>query len=174
MYLGSAAASNASYFLSPNLTAPGGNKSKTALTPIVKALREGMPSVGIKEDTLLFVVCVDAFDWGVNDRDLESGRLQDEFMGLEVRSKGTSRGGPGKGMVDARLTGDVFVVKAESLDEALWKIGGAAVGLRLVQLASVRQLSFFMCSISSRFRYRANVKNQTDFSRTFADNRYID
>ncbi|KAF8184760.1 hypothetical protein BJ912DRAFT_973913 [Pholiota molesta] len=136
MYLGSAAASNASYFLSPNITAPGGNKSKTALTPIVKALREGMPSVGIKEDTLLFVVCVDAFDWGVNDRDLESGRPQDEFMGLEVRSKGTSRGGPGKGMVDARLTGDVFVVKAESLDEALWKIGGAAVGLRLVQLAS--------------------------------------
>lgn len=119
-----------------------------------------MPSVGIKEDTLLFVVCVDAFDWGVNDRDLESGRTQDGFMGLEVKSKGISRGGPGKGMVDARLTGDVFVVKAESLDEALWKTGGAAVGLRLVQLASVRQLSLFMCFISRRLRYRANMKNR--------------
>ena len=34
--------------------------------------------------------------------------------------------------------GDVFVVKAACLDMALWKIGGAAVALRLVQLANVR------------------------------------
>ncbi|KAF8962103.1 beach-domain-containing protein [Flammula alnicola] len=86
MYLGSAAASNASTQM-----------------PIVKALREGMPSVGLKEETVLFVVAPGEFSWGV---------------------------------VDARLSGDVFVVKAESLDVALWKIGGAAVGLRLVQLAS--------------------------------------
>jgi len=39
--------------------------------------------------------------------------------------------------LNATLCGDVFVVKAESSDVALWKIGGAAVGLRLVQLAFV-------------------------------------
>ncbi|KAG6865427.1 hypothetical protein C0991_002665 [Blastosporella zonata] len=33
--------------------------------------------------------------------------------------------------------GDVFVVKAACLDMALWKIGGAAVALRLVQVANV-------------------------------------
>ncbi|KAF9479125.1 beach-domain-containing protein [Pholiota conissans] len=128
MYLGSAASSHAS-FLSPKSANANGTKS-SALMPIVKALREGMPSVGIKENTLLFVVCVDAFDWGVNNQELGSGRL------LELEVKPKSSGGPGKGQVDEKLLGDVFVVKAESLDEALWKIGGAAVGLRLIQLAS--------------------------------------
>lgn len=37
-----------------------------------------------------------------------------------------------------RPEGDVFVVKAACLDMALWKIGGAAVALRLVQMANVR------------------------------------
>jgi hypothetical protein len=35
------------------------------------------------------------------------------------------------------IQGDVFVVKAACLDMALWKIGGAAVVLRLVQMANV-------------------------------------
>jgi hypothetical protein len=35
------------------------------------------------------------------------------------------------------MEGDVFVVKAACLDMALWKIGGAAVSLRLVQVANV-------------------------------------
>ena len=38
--------------------------------------------------------------------------------------------------------GDVVVIKAATIDMALWKIGGAAVGLRLVQLANVRHYSF--------------------------------
>lgn len=37
-----------------------------------------------------------------------------------------------------RATGDVFTVKAACLDMALWKIGGAAIVLRLVDLANVR------------------------------------
>jgi hypothetical protein len=36
-----------------------------------------------------------------------------------------------------KMEGDVFVVRAACLDMALWKIGGAAVALRLVQVANV-------------------------------------
>jgi hypothetical protein len=38
---------------------------------------------------------------------------------------------------EVEVVGDVFVVKAACLDSALWKIGGAAVALKLVQLAKV-------------------------------------
>ena len=48
----------------------------------------------------------------------------------------------GNGELDGEIEGDVFTVKAECLDVALWKISGAAVVLRLVQLASVSLLLF--------------------------------
>lgn len=40
------------------------------------------------------------------------------------------------------VNGDVYVVKAACLDEALWRLGGAAVAMRLVQLAKVANLRF--------------------------------
>jgi len=50
-----------------------------------------------------------------------------------------STGGDERGdEVEAR--GDVFVVKAACMDSALWKIGGAAVALKLVQLAKVSEI----------------------------------
>ena len=39
--------------------------------------------------------------------------------------------------------GDVFVAQAKCLDMAMWKIGGAAVALRLVQLANVSYMDFY-------------------------------
>ena len=39
---------------------------------------------------------------------------------------------------DATLVSDVFIARCNGLDLAMWEIGGAAVALRLVQLASVR------------------------------------
>jgi len=48
---------------------------------------------------------------------------------------------PVKGLLkEVESQGNMFTVKATTLDMALWKIGGAAVALRLVQLAQV--LSF--------------------------------
>ncbi len=38
------------------------------------------------------------------------------------------------------VQGDVYVVKAKCLDNALWRVGGVAVALRLVQVAQVRFL----------------------------------
>ena len=49
--------------------------------------------------------------------------------------------GCGMGTLNGEVEGDVFTVKAECLDVALWKIGGAAVVLRLVQLATVSCLT---------------------------------
>ncbi|OSD07923.1 beach-domain-containing protein [Trametes coccinea BRFM310] len=40
------------------------------------------------------------------------------------------------GLGDAALEGDVFVARCNGLDLAMWEIGGAAVALRLVQLAN--------------------------------------
>ncbi|EEB97071.1 hypothetical protein MPER_03688 [Moniliophthora perniciosa FA553] len=42
-----------------------------------------------------------------------------------------------------KVTGDIYVIKAHCLDNALWKIGGAAVTLRLVQVASVSSTSIY-------------------------------
>ncbi|KAH9476097.1 Beige protein-like protein 1 [Psilocybe cubensis] len=121
MYLNSASStgSNQSSIRSP----PGGVtvKGKGSQSPIVKALREGMSSMGLKDESVVFIVASEDFEWGV-DGDGDS-TIKDS-IGVDV------------GMRNAKLVGDVFVVKAESLDVALWKIGGAAVGLRLVQLAS--------------------------------------
>ncbi|KAG6843353.1 hypothetical protein H0H93_001298 [Arthromyces matolae] len=43
-----------------------------------------------------------------------------------------------RGLEKFKNEGDVFVVKAACLDMALWKIGGAAVALRLVQVANTQ------------------------------------
>ena len=51
---------------------------------------------------------------------------------------------PIKGLLkEVESQGNVFTVKAMTLDMALWKIGGAAVALRLVQLAQVLFVCFY-------------------------------
>ena len=50
------------------------------------------------------------------------------FNNLSIEVEGWKPG-------ELEAQGDVFLIKAASLDSALWKIGGAAVGLKLVQLA---------------------------------------
>lgn len=105
----------------------------------------------------MFVVAPAEFGWGV-----EGGLGSDAYataaspdvllLSPDVRSPrgATARAGGGassgnvKGRLNTVLCGDVFVVKAESLDVALWKIGG---GLRLVQLASVYSV------FTGHFRY---------------------
>lgn len=58
---------------------------------------------------------------------------------LNTRQVGPSVAVPVNGFTrQFKNEGDVFVVKAACLDMALWKIGGAAVVLRLVQVANVR------------------------------------
>ena len=133
---------------------PGSKMMKSAQTPIVKVLREGMASMGLKEDTIVFVVAPAEFGWGVEGglgSDASALQSPDVLLfspdvrsprGATARAGGGANSGNAKARLNTVLCGDVFVVKAESLDVALWKIGGAAVGLRLVQLASVRFFFF--------------------------------
>jgi len=45
----------------------------------------------------------------------------------------------------AEVIGDLIVAKPQCLDVALWKIGGAAVVLRLTELAEVCSFSWYEC-----------------------------
>ncbi|PPQ75051.1 hypothetical protein CVT24_010464 [Panaeolus cyanescens] len=135
MYLASAASLGLRSPISPRPT-------MDPKTPIVKALRDGMSSVGLREETVVFIIAPSDFGWGV-DGELDQ-QAEAAASGLNIITSGggpsgaTSSGkmiAPGHGL-ETRLEGDVFVVKAESLDVALWKIGGAAVALWLVRLAS--------------------------------------
>jgi len=147
MYLFSASAAGGA--LGPQESTGPGNRTKGAQTPIMKALKEGLPSIGLKEDTIVFVLAPAEFAWGVEGGlDSDSNPLSPDMLSPGVRSPrgAAARAGGGtnsnrKSRLNAVLCGDIFVVKAESLDVALWKIGGAAVGLRLVQLASVRSFA---------------------------------
>ncbi|KAG6831011.1 hypothetical protein H0H92_013198 [Tricholoma furcatifolium] len=58
---------------------------------------------------------------------------------LNARQSGPSTTVPVNGfMGEFRTEGDVFIVKVGCLDMAMWKIGGAAVALRLVQAANTQ------------------------------------
>jgi hypothetical protein len=101
---------------------------------MLKALCEGLPSVGIREETLLFGVSPSGFRWGFGTSQSysTSGFRNRRHSGLWSDRNDSKT--IGQKIV---LLGDTFVVKAESLDDSLWKCGGAAVGLRLVDLAEV-------------------------------------
>ncbi|KAJ3506661.1 hypothetical protein NLJ89_g6748 [Agrocybe chaxingu] len=103
----------------------------TGATPILKTLREGMRSIGLREESVLFGLAPAGFEWGSSDAN--SNALDDSSV-VDVRSP-KLRTSQTRDSYESNLVGDVFVVKAESLDVALWKIGGARVALRLVELA---------------------------------------
>jgi len=85
------------------------------VSPLMKAVKNGL---GVPES--LFVFSLSASD---------------------CTASGQNTAVPVKGLLkEVESQGNVFTVKATTLDMALWKIGGAAVALRLVQLAQV--LSF--------------------------------
>jgi hypothetical protein len=83
-------------------------------TPLLKVVKDGL---GIAENSIVFSVS----PLNCAATDTESG---------VVPANGSKR-------VFA-TQGDVFIVKAACLDLSLWKIGGAAVPLRLLQVANVR------------------------------------
>jgi len=86
--------------------------SRVGSSPILKALREGM--------------------------DLDESKMIFSISATSLPSAGVVDKLPVVGLVtSAQAEGDVYLVKAACFDAALWTIGGAAVALRLVQLAQV-------------------------------------
>ena len=82
---------------------------------ISKAITEGLD---VAETSVVFCVTPSGVEANAESKD------EFTFVALE-RSK-----------LRLRTEGDVMLVQAECLDSALWKIGGAPVALRLVQLAN--------------------------------------
>ena len=108
------ASTSLNMFLALKSTVPRQKSKLSEQTSIVKALKWGM---GIPEVSVIFAFsAAGALGWG-----------QDKGVGMRH----------GNGTLNGEIEGDVFTVKAECLDVTLWKIGGAAVVLRLVQLATV-------------------------------------
>jgi hypothetical protein len=114
------ASTSLNMFLALKSTVPLPKLKPGEQTSIVKALKKG---IGIPESSVIFMFsAAGAPGWG-----------QDK--GVDVRC--------GTRTLNGEIEGDVFTVKAECLDVALWKIGGAAVVLRLVQLATVSCVFIF-------------------------------
>ena len=130
------ASTSLNMFLALKSTVPRPKSKSGEQISIVKALKKGM---GIPETSVIFTFsAAGAPGWG-----------QDGAVGVRC----------GIGALDGEIEGDVFTVKAECLDVALWKIGGAAVVLRLVQLATVscfifRRLIRTKCFCRPRMRFR--------------------
>lgn len=93
----------------------------SALAHLVRAVKDGL---GIPESAIQF--------------SFSSLGSQSSGVGTAIQISGSTR--------EFKFEGDIFVVKATCLDMALWKIGGAAVALRLVQVANVGRLRQ-MCSM---------------------------
>ena len=92
------------------------------VSPLMKAVKNGF---GVPES--LFVFSLSASD---------------------CSASGQNTTVPIKGLLkEVESQGNVFTVKAMTLDMALWKIGGAAVALRLVQLAQVLFVCFYGCGL---------------------------
>lgn len=118
------ASTSLNMFLALKNTVPIQKSKIGEQTSIVKALRDGM---GIPEGSVIFAFsAAGAPGWG------------QEGVGARY----------GNSALSGEMEGDVFTVKAECLDVALWKIGGAAVVLRLVQLASVSCLIYLDSSLA--------------------------
>lgn len=98
-------------------------------SPLLRAVKEGM---GIPESAIVFSISPSNLPQSsVDIATVPSRTPQSPFSpgrrGVALATPPTFKKG-----------GDIVAVHASSLDGALWKIGGAAVTLRLVQLANVR------------------------------------
>ena len=94
-------------------------------TPLLKIIREGF---GVSESSIVFSLSP------LSSLDQSDGNTAPSVNG-QSRDLPSFRG-------RFRVTGDLVVVKLSCLDVALWRIGGAAIALRLVQLASVSACCF--------------------------------
>jgi hypothetical protein len=92
-------------------------KSSSDVPPLLKAIKEGM---ALSESSILFSIT--PLHW-----------LDQSCRTVRTNANGSSRDCPNI----FKIEGDVLAVKVSCLDISLWKIGGAAVALRLVQMTSV-------------------------------------
>ena len=97
-------------------------KSRSAGSPLLNVASEGL---GIKESSIVFSVSpISRFDQSHELIPLAPNGPSVNPDGINARNR-------------FRMIGNVFLVKLSCLDAVLWKIGGVAVALRIVQTAQV-------------------------------------
>jgi len=128
--------------------------STAELSPLVKAVKEG---IGLAESAIVFAI--------------SPSSVQDDRKGAQMTFPLPSTPSSGFFLSQAQKpvrsgidqTGDILLATSSCLDVALWKVGGAAIALRLVQLANV-------CYI--RFIKIINANTISDPPRSFSYLRY--
>ena len=103
--------------------------SPAEISPLVKAVKDGL---GVPESSLIFVMSPSS----VRD-ELRIGASQQTSLPVTPSSAFflSQVQKPVRHGVEEK--GDIFAADVSCLDMALWKIGGAAISLRLVQIANV-------------------------------------
>lgn len=101
--------------------------SSSTLSRLIKS------GVGIAEDAFLFSILPAGYACKEEAEELASS---ENYVQNGVSGSSTTR--PAR----IKVIGDVHVVTQESLDLTLWKIGGASVVLRLIEVASVRAIAY--------------------------------
>ncbi|KAJ4474264.1 hypothetical protein J3R30DRAFT_3295344 [Lentinula aciculospora] len=116
--------------------------SPTGPSSILKAVKEGI-GIGLPESAIVFALS----PLSIEESAVVEGRKVPALGGGGIAGSGVAGGGGsgyenGNGNPDPAFSGrdfivngDVYVMKAKCLDNALWRVGGAAVALRLVQVA---------------------------------------
>jgi hypothetical protein len=104
--------------------------SPAEFSPLVKAVRDGL---GVAESSIVFVISPSS----VRD-ELRKGASN----AISLPSTPSSAFFLSQAQTPVRSgieqTGDIYAASSSCLDVAVWKIGGAAIALRLVQIANVR------------------------------------
>lgn len=102
---------------------------------LLKAINEG---IGITDDTIIFSITPGVFP----KTELMSKSSSSGGDGGEGEDEGAEEEEKDREWVDEGnpfvKEGDVVPVRPRCVDQAMWEVGGAGVGLRLVQLAQVR------------------------------------
>jgi hypothetical protein len=93
------------------------------LTALLKGVKDG---AGIPEESIVFALNPIGYQEANSDTK-ETTVLNSSLRKERARDR-------------ARVIGDVVVAKPQCLDVSVWKIGGAAIPLRLVELTQVTKL----------------------------------
>lgn len=97
------------------------------LTSLLKGVKDG---TGIPEESIVFALNP------VGYQEADSDRKDATVLNSSLRKE--------RARERAKVIGDVVVAKPQCLDVSVWKIGGAAIPLRLVELTRVIKFSSFM------------------------------
>ena len=112
------------------ITSSAATAGNLGLSPLMRAVRDGL---GVSEDSFIFAVGPNGYVFGTNDNISNSSDNSDLPENYILNGVGSGK---------FKINGDFVVSAQQTLDLIIWKIGGASVPLRLIELASVSPADF--------------------------------